>query len=114
MRDYLSIDTTPICEDCVPVSKDTDYFPAMQVEANRYKAMMMERFSSANGFDKICFRITRNPHDFGMYLDMIVSYDDADDDAMNQALFVESNLPRWWADEAKFKWDSVMSEGVLI
>ena len=93
MSDYLEISCTPTSENCVQVSKNSDYMPAMRAEANRYVEMLKLRFPNCDAVDLV---IKSNPHDFGSYLDIrIVWYTEI---GREQAFFIESNEPEKWTD----------------
>ena len=95
MRNSLSISGTPTGEDCVQVSSHEDYMPAMRAECNRYLDMLRKRFPNC---DRVNISIHRNPHDFGTYLDIEISWDDNDNIAEQQAYFIENNEPEKWTD----------------
>lgn len=96
MLDYLSLETTPIEEDCVQVNRDGDYLPAMRKEAERYAEMLRNRFPQVSHL----FKIKRFSHDFGDYLDVCILFDDNNPEQSDLAYWVESNLPLRWDDEA--------------
>lgn len=93
MSDKIYIEGTPADEECVQVSKDTDYMPAMRAECIRFIEMLRLRFPNCN---EVEFSINRNPHDFGAYLDIKITF--YNDIGGQQAYFIEENLPSKWSD----------------
>lgn len=104
MRDYLDIETSPYEENGVQVSSSCDYMPAMRAEANRFKAMLENRFAKLIESTGIYFRIASNPHDFGSYLSLRICFDDNDEKQINAAYFIEENMPATWDDDYVFDW----------
>ena len=106
-RDTLSLGTTcPLSVDGVQVESDKDYLPEMRTEARRFIELLEKRFRN---FDRISYRITSNPHDFGTYLDIDIVYNDEIDESSEQAFFVEGNLPETWEDEKVFTYPECMN-----
>jgi len=101
MKDYISLDTTPSSEPCVSVNPNVDYYEPMKEEAKRYKAMLEDRYYAIQ--DKLdiygYFKIQRNEHDFGSYLDVVFVFDDDYDDSQTLAYFIEDSAPEKWDDE---------------
>lgn len=91
MKDSISIGCTPSAEDCVQVSRDGDYMPAMRAECRRFRDLLTRAYPACR------FVIRSNPHDFGSYLEVEAVYDDQDESAMNAAFEAES-CPETWAE----------------
>ena len=70
--DYLSLGPVPAEEDCTQVG-ERDYYRLARAECERYVELLRHVFGREP--DGARFRITRNPHDFGDYLDVVVEYD---------------------------------------
>lgn len=96
MRDFLELGTTPYGEDCAQVGTDNYRENALK-ECNRYIAMLRKRFPYATEFND--FRIKWNPHDFGSYAEVVISFDDQDEMGRAYAFHVENNLPETWDDD---------------
>lgn len=93
----LELGSSPNGEECVQVSRNADYMPQMREECKRFKAMLEARFPIPDGV-RAWFAIVSNPHDFGSYLEVVVKYDEDDDESSNFAYYVEGNLPETWDD----------------
>ena len=91
--EYLYLGTTPTGEDCAQVGSK-NYYPRALEECHRFINQLHSQFST----DKVEFQVISCPHDFGTYLDIIVIYDENDEESMNQALDIENNLPEYWED----------------
>ena len=94
MLELMELGPTPIEESCVQVEKDGDYIQAMRKEVSRYVVGLRRIFPLPGIF----FRMKRNEHDLGTYYEAAVHYNDDDRTAVENALFVESNLPNTWED----------------
>jgi len=103
-KEWIDIDTTPIEEHAVQVNPDTNYMPDMRKEAQRMMDLLKSRFEN---FDGVNYRIQRNDHDFGPYLSIRAEYDETDMEAMEQAQFIDNNIPQRWDDTEHFRWDIV-------
>ena len=95
LMQYLSLGSTPAAEDCIQVSSTHDYLPDMTNQCQRYKEMLIAKFTNC---DKVNFKIKSFEHDFGTYKEVVVEYDSCNSEATEQAFFIENNLPENWAD----------------
>ena len=103
MTDTLSISCTPSNEECVQVSQEVDYLPMMAREVRAFKAQL-ERESSQGKYGKqgnAYFKVVRNPHDLGVYYDVVVVFNENCDIQVEFAMAVEGNFPGDWDEEAK-------------
>lgn len=98
MRDWLELGTTPVNEDCVQVTSKKPYLDEMRAECRKYIELLRTRFPNF----PVQFSIKSSPHDFGEYLDVVVYFNDAKEEEVNAAYFIESNLPETWADKNVF------------
>lgn len=102
MEEFVNLDSVPYDEKCVGVQEG---LPAQLEEARRFVEMLEKRFS---GFHKIRFKINRNPHDFGTYVDIGLMFIEDDKESLQQAQFVEMNIPSVWSDDTVFKYPECM------
>lgn len=58
------------------------------------------------------FKVTRNPHDFGTYLDVTVVYDSDNKLSVDYAFNVEANCPANWDDEALKELEGVAMDNI--
>jgi hypothetical protein len=93
---HLSLGPVPAEEDCAQVGS-RDYAGRARAECKRYIALLRECFGHEP--EGAGFRVTRNPHDFGEYLDVVVAYDPAVPGALEYALRVEAEAPTRWDTE---------------
>lgn len=93
--DYIELGPTPYEEDCVPVSKDEDYYPAMKAECEVYKRQLERMFPKGR------FSIKSFPHEFGQYCEVIVRYDDTNEEETDMVFEIEDKLPANWDAQAK-------------
>ena len=103
MRDTLSISCTPLDEDCTQVSGTENYMPMMNREVTAFRNQL-ERMAAAGRFGergRAYFKVESNPHEFGTYKEVAVSYDDSDETGEAFAFEVEGNIPEEWDDEAR-------------
>ena len=97
MRDYVSIGSAPCDEDCVQVTKEGDYHEAMKTECRRFLELIRKKLGPEPPGTRLA--VKANPHDFGTYYDVVVYFDDEDEQARGYALRCEGWSPRTWADD---------------
>ncbi|MCG3197062.1 MAG: hypothetical protein GHCLOJNM_01546 [bacterium] len=98
MRARTTLSSSPLFEDCVQVRTGTDYVDAMREECQRYVDLLGRRFPWAREVG-LRFRVEWFPHDFGIYAQAVVWYDDADPLAEALAMWVEDHEPERWDDD---------------
>ena len=92
---YLSLGPAPAEEDCCQVGQD-DYLYRARRECRRYVELLRTKFGPEPDGAEI--RITRNAHDFGDYLDVVVEYDPARPASLEYALLLEGKAPARWEE----------------
>jgi hypothetical protein len=93
MKDYLYLGSAPHGEDCVQVSRDSDYLPAMRAECLRYIDALRGHYGPEPDGARIT--IKKEAHDFGGYLEVVCVFDDNDEEAVDYALALEDGLEHW-------------------
>lgn len=103
MRQIIELGSAPYAEDCVQVRSDRPYMIEMRRECELYRdqlrRLLDEHDPLLSGF--IAMPIKRYEHDFGPYLEVCISYDDADPRVCDLAFWLENNLPEFWDEKAK-------------
>lgn len=94
MRDFISLGVTPPFESGCQVGRP-NYEKYASLEAREYKRMLEDFVGS---YDDITLKVTRNPHDFGYYYDVIIEFE-SNEEATNHACAVESSIPDRWIDD---------------
>ena len=94
----LELGCTPYDEPCAQVGSD-DYYDRAKIECRAYINQLKRSFPIPSEIDA-WYSITSNPHDFGDYYDVVIKYDESNDDACNFAQSVDDNLPANWDTEA--------------
>jgi hypothetical protein len=97
MRDYMDLGSAPCDEPCVSVSRDVDYLPAMRAECLRFIALIRKKLGDEP--PGAYLKVKSNPHDWGVYLSVVVVFEDSDEEARNYAYLCESEAPRTWQDD---------------
>lgn len=92
--------SAPVEEDCVEVSSDVDYLPLMRIEAQVFRDMLKRLFPVPEG-SYGSLRISSNYHDFGSYLDIVIAFDDTDEQSVEWAFNIEANVPEKWDEQAR-------------
>ena len=104
MEEFVNLDTVPYDEKGVQIDEGV---PAQLVEARRFVEMLEKRFS---GFNKVRFKINRNPHDFGTYVDISLMFIEDSKESLQQAQFVEMNIPSVWSDDTVYTYPECMGD----
>ena len=100
MRDSISIGTSPCAEECVQVGTD-NYLVKATKECNIFIRQLERKFPIPDDLKELVrYKITRNPHDAGTYLDVVVEYDVSSEEAQDYAFSIEENTPELWDDDA--------------
>lgn len=94
MLDYIELGSAPPEESCIQVTNKENYLPAMREECNRYKELLQQKFP--NSPQGVIFAVKKFYHDFGSYLEVVVKYDDENEEQVNYAYHVEGSLPGKW------------------
>lgn len=78
-------------------------------ECIRYRDLLIKRFGGIDELDKKGVRFSTKvfPHEFGSYREVVVIFDDEDEDAVEAALHIENNLPQTWNDETVIGFEQV-------
>jgi len=85
--------TTPHNEPCAQVG-DPNYTMYARMETRAFiNQLIRENGTPPEGVE---FRITKNPHDFGTYLDVAIRFDENEDEQADYAYKVEGNTPEKW------------------
>ena len=92
-RVYLYLGSAPAGEDCVQVRPDVDYWPAMLAEVRRYVQALRAVYGPEP--DGALITIKRESHDFGSYVEAVVTFDDDNEEAAAYAYRVEAGLEYW-------------------
>jgi len=90
--EYIELGPTPWDESCLQVGSD-EYQMGWRDEANRYIDQLKKLFGNKL-VGSMRFGIKKFPHDFGTYHDVVIFYNNIDEEEI--ALEIEEQLPRNW------------------
>lgn len=96
MKDYISLGSSPLDEDCAQVGSP-DYYERSHVELRELKRMMNKIYPPVMGS---WYTIKAFPHDFGSYYELCACYDDEIDLAVDWAMKADDMIPDEWDKEA--------------
>ena len=97
MRDYQTLGPTPWNEPCAQVGA-ADYAEKSRLETQTYINQLLRQFGEPPGLS--FFRVKRFPHEFGSYHEVVITYDDENEAAVEFAYNVENNTPERWDEQA--------------
>jgi len=98
MKDHLYLGPVPYAENCSQLGSENFVYKST-IECEAYINQLKRMFPSPQKDNY--FKIKWNNHDFGMYPEVIVYYDNEDSDSADFALNAERNGPEFWDEEAK-------------
>jgi hypothetical protein len=99
MFDCIHLGPAPSDEEPVQIGRDGLNAPEARQEARRFAEMLRKVFPDHAKHG--CVIVAKSlPHDFGVYYEVAVKFDDKDAAACDYALFVEANTPLTWHDTA--------------
>jgi hypothetical protein len=93
MENYIVLGPTPGDEHCACVGEE-DYEPRARKECRRFIGLLRKKF----GLEPEGARLTMKsfPHDFGLYYEVVVCFDEDFPDSVDYAFRCEDNLPATW------------------
>ncbi len=95
MRGYIELGATPSDEDCAQVGSD-DYSEKSRAEARRYIAQLNRMFPVMPAG---CYFARKGfPHDFGTYHEIVIYFNEDDEEQSDFAYSIEDKLPHKWDD----------------
>lgn len=99
MRDQFELATTvPHDEECMQMDTP-NYSTFSRLEAKTLIDQIKRTIGPPPEYTG--FKIISCAHDFGVYYDIAIIYDDEDEESTNYMLKVESNTPSKWDKESK-------------
>ena len=98
MMDYSNLGSAPTDEDCAQVGSD-GYWERASIECKVFRKQLRRIFGEEKFPNRL--KIKSFPHDFGDYLEVVIYYDDENEESLDWALKLEDNLPERWDEEAK-------------
>ena len=98
----LNLAPTPCDEPCAQVGSN-NYPQQSRIELKAFKAQLYRILDAEFGIDNVVVSLVRvsHPHDFGSYHDIEVKYDCDDETSIEQAFWLEDNLPENWDNQAQ-------------
>lgn len=99
----LELGSSPVDESCAQLGED-GYDDRARLECRAYIAQLKRAYSTAHNQELPSgarLRIKSSSHDFGSYFEVAVSFNDADQEGVNAAYWLEANCPLLWDNEAK-------------
>jgi len=97
MKDFLSLGSTPPEEECAQLGQP-NYHEQAQKECAAFINQLKRNFKLINDMK---FGIKRCPHDFGTYLDVVIYFDNDNEEECEIAYNIENNVPFEWDKRAK-------------
>ena len=82
MKEYLCLGPVPAEEDCAQVGTVNYHIRALK-ESTRYCNLLKQLYPNAR------IQVEKFPHDFGMYFEVVVVFDDSNEQEIAQAFEVE-------------------------
>ena len=98
MRETLELGPCPHGEDCAQVGAD-DYYDRAKREVRAYIGQLVRVCGEPP--DGVSLRCKSFPHDFGSYMEAVVSFDCDDESQAKYAYRLESEGPEFWDAEAR-------------
>jgi hypothetical protein len=90
--------TTPHDEPCAQVGS-FNYSSSSRAEARALINQLIRE--NGNPPEGVGFKIKSNPHDFGSYLDVVIRFDEDNEEQSDYAYQIEGAIPDKWDSEAK-------------
>lgn len=97
---YLELGSTPCDEECAQVGSE-NYAENVKKESQRYIRQLKRQFPEWE-VKGVSFGLKSFQHDFGTYHEVVVRFDEMNDEACSYAYHIEDNLPANWEEEKPF------------
>lgn len=97
---YLTLGPVPAEESCQQVGTCSYDGDKANLECQTYKQQLLREFPPPSG---ATIRVKIFPHDFGSYKEVCVVFNENDEEAVDYAYHVESNLPANWDEVSKLR-----------
>jgi hypothetical protein len=97
-EEELYLSTSPTNEECAQIGT-SDYYKRASIECSEYIKQLKRIFGQPPLESK--FKIKHCPHDFGTYYEVVISFNESNDEESEYAYNVESNVPEYWDEIAK-------------
>lgn len=97
MRDYLTLGPAPSDEPCAQVGSD-NYDEQSRKECQVFIAQLRRQFGTEPILNRLSVKTF--PHDFGSYREVVIYYDSDDQESVDYAFNMESELPNNWDKES--------------
>ncbi len=99
MKEFLYLGSAPSEEQCVQVITGEDYLPAMVEECYKYKKYLENLFNIPDSIKQSTyFSVKKENHEFGPYYEVVIYFDDENEDSLNFAYMIEDSLPTNWKE----------------
>lgn len=107
MKDYLTIGSSPVEEECAQVGSP-DYYNKVMPECKRYIDLIRQKMGPEPAGAKLV--IKSFPHDFGTYHEVCCVFEDSLPEAIAYAFACENNGPLTWDDTDPYDWKQDINE----
>lgn len=97
MENSFTLGPTPREESCACVGED-DYAPRAKQECRRFIALLRKKFGPEP--EGAHFAVKSFLHDFGIYYEVVIAFDEDMPGSARYACHCEDNLPATWDDDA--------------
>ena len=98
MRDWIDIGSSPPAEPCAQLGSN-DYYERARKECKVYIALLRRVLGDEPPGARLS--IKSHAHDFGNYLSVACSFDDAEQAAVDYAFRCEAGGPEYWDEQAR-------------
>lgn len=94
MRTYFEIGPTPVEENAAQMGEADDFAAQNLIETRVYMHQLMRMFPTAE------FKVKAFPYEYDFYREVVVMYDDDNEDDVNLVWKIEAESPLRWDDIA--------------
>lgn len=100
MRDYIDLDCVPYDEECIPAGQ-----AGCARETRTYRDQLWRMLCAEFGEEniRVSVKVALNAHDLADYHSVRVIYNDLDETAVEQAYWLDNNIPAKWDAVAQAK-----------
>lgn len=100
MRNFEYLGNCPVQENGLQFNQDGHY-----EEVCRFRDMLRAKY--INLPDSVSFAVKANPIDEGAYYEVIVRFDDDDQESSECAYYIQENYPQFWSETEVVDWQQI-------
>lgn len=102
----IELAPVPVEEECEQLGENYNPSKARK-ECRVFRNQLMRMVEKNFPGREVDIMIKSNLHEYGIYLELAIKFDENDERSVDLAYWIDSNLPQYWDEEAKKELEGV-------